>query len=186
MDSPVYFPIPFQLKEGMDIYIRSGFKEKIKLGPIRAFDTHKKIFHFYGKYIKNSLITYTHYKPFFLQGKLPFILKTGKSSLKLFIENYKLGVLHYQLLENSAVFRFIPTIGYNKSFLMMGPSHYIRERYLPEEFPLYIQYNLKNGKAARSLIPNWRCKKEQQSVYLKLPNFKPLIRAGGKSMASTL
>ena len=56
----------------------------------------------------------------------------------------------------------------------MGPSHHLREKDLPEEFPLYIQYNMNNGESFKSLIPDWKCKKEKQQIHLKLPNFEPL------------
>ena len=57
---------------------------------------------------------------------------------------------------------------------MMGPSHHLREKDLPEEFPLYIQYNMNNGESFKSLIPDWKCKKENKKIHLKLPNFEPL------------
>ena len=175
LDSPAYFPVPFQLKEGMGVYVQSGFKEKIKLGSIIAFDEHKKIFHFYGKYIKNTLFTYTHYKPFFYQKDFPLFLKNNlKPIFKLFIEDYKLGSLDHQRSKESSAFKFTPTSGYDASFLMMGPSHYIRNKDLPEKFSLHIQYNLKTGVAVKSSIPNWKCRKEETEVKLNLPNFKNL------------
>lgn len=174
LDSPVYFPVPFQLKEGMNVYILSGSKEKIGLGSIKAFDEHKKFFHFYRKYIKNKLPTYTYYKPFFYQEKLPFFLKRNLKFFKLFIEKHKLGVLYHQLLEKSSVFRFVPSAGYDKSFLMMGPSHYIRNKDLPEKFSLHMRYNLKSGESIKSPIPDWQCRKEKKQILLSLPNFKYL------------
>ena len=56
----------------------------------------------------------------------------------------------------------------------MGPSHHIREENLPYKFSLYMQYNLKNGDILRGLIPNWKCKKIQKQIHLKLPKFEPL------------
>ena len=175
LDSPAYFPVPFQLKEGMSVYIQSGPENKIKLGSIKVFDLYKKIFHFYGRYIKNKLVTYTYYKPYFFLEKLPFSLKKKlKSSLELFIEDYKLGSLYHHPSEKPSVLKFVPSTGYDKSFLMMGPSHYIRNKDLPEKFSLHIQYNFKSGDIVKSPIFNWQCKKEEKQALLNLPNFKYL------------
>ena len=179
LDSPPYFPVPIQLKEGMNIYILLS-KEKLKLGSIKAFDSYKKFFHFYGEYIKNELITYTHYELFFLfKGAFSLLkekLEKIKSPVELFIENYKLGSLYPQLLKNTKAFKFIPTAGYDRSFLMMGPSHLIRDNDLPEEFFLHIQYNLKDESIKKSPLPNWKCRKEEKHIRLKLPNFKSLAK----------
>ena len=97
----------------------------------------------------------------------------------MFVEDYKLGTLRFYYSYGRRVLRFVPVSGYKKSFLMMGPSHSIREKDLPSEFSLYIQYNMsemdeEQGLKSKSLIPDWKCKKEKQRIHLDLPNFEAL------------
>ena len=50
-----FFFLPVSLKEGMKISIQLADKQKFEIGSIEALDTYKKLFVFYGKYIKNQI-----------------------------------------------------------------------------------------------------------------------------------
>ena len=98
--------------------------------------------------------------------------------MELFIQDYKLGKLYFELSEKNKekIFKFFPDQNHEKSFLMMGAfSGYTRVIHFPDEFSLYLQYNMSNGEVLKSLIPDWKCKKEKQKIHLNLPNFEPLI-----------
>ena len=171
-----YIPVPIQLKEGMMIYIQLANGNKIPLGPIKALSAYGKFFNFYENYMINeSDISYR--KTDFELNKIFQFLDTRTQQttqpIELFVENHKLGVLvSYQ---KKSRLKFIPVNGYKKSFLFMGPSSgQIREKDFSDEFPLYIQYNMDNGESFKSLIPDWRCKKEKKQIHLKLPNFEPI------------
>ena len=85
----------------------------------------------------------------------------------------ELGEL-YSVSEKKSPLRFFPTQN-NTSFLMMGGfSGHTREADYSENFSLYLQYNIENGKSFQSVIPNWKCKKENEEFFLELPHFKPL------------
>ena len=175
-----YIPLPIKLKEGTKIYILSSNKTKINLGDIKSLDTQGIFFDFHEKYIITGLDTFRlHHISWLLWKKMPPALKEKlkdlKGPFKLFVGNYKLGTLIPDMFFKGRALKFIPTSGYKKSFLMMGDfSHQIREKHFPPKFSLYIQYNMNTGKSLKSLMPDWRCKKEIQSIHLNLPNFNPL------------
>ena len=73
LTTPIYFPVPIQLKDGMKVYVQLLNKRKIKLGSIKSFDFYKKIFHFYIEYVKNELTTYSHYNVYFIPEKNPLL-----------------------------------------------------------------------------------------------------------------
>ena len=176
LQSPFY-PVFIELKEGMKLYIQWKDGSKITLGTIKALDSYKKIFVFYTEYIEYKLI-HESFGSIFVSDKMPSPLKEKIKNItktpELFIENYKLGVL-YSTSEKQSILRFFPTQNNTKSFLMMGAfSGYTREADFSEEFPLYLQYNIENRKSFQSVIPNWKCKKENKKLFLKLPNFEPL------------
>lgn len=169
------FPLPFSLKQGMKIYIQQAHN-KIELGSIQPLDSHNKFFAFYTKYIKTSSVNYNennvNFPPYvlFVLKKMPNDLREKiKTSGNLFLENHFLG---HTKLEKGKRLRVTPAR--NLSFVMRGPTHSIKEQDLPDEFPLYIQYNTKNGEIFKSLIPDWKCKKQKYPIHLDLPNFEPL------------
>ena len=176
-----YVPLPIQLKEGMKIHIQLTGKNKIELGSIKSLDSFKKFFIFYGAYIENMIdMGYTHYFSYFLLENMPPFLKEKledqKQSAELFVEDYKLGALQPDKQYGHKVLKFIPDKGSKKTFLMMGlSSGFVREKDFPDEFPLYIQYNMNNGAGFKSLIPDWKCKKEKELIHLSLPNLEPLF-----------
>lgn len=173
-----FIPLSFRLKEGMKIYIKSGY-DKIELGAIRPLDTFGRFFMFYGDFVKGEEDRrYIYYRVYFLLKNLStgFLKKIENinNPLELFLEDYKLGVLRRYDFHGQKSLQFDPVNGYKQSFLMMGPSHSVKEKDLPLEFSVYIQYNMENGKIFKSLIPDWRCKKKEKQIHLKLPNFEPL------------
>ena len=180
LNSP-FIPLPIQLKEGMKIYTVLTDNTRVELGLIKALDTYKKLFVFYEDFIEGSQdqVSSTH-KSYFLLKKMPSLFKrqieNSNKPIRLFVGGYKLGELQLYDLYGEKALKFIPMHGYyRKSFLMMGDlSGYIRERQFSTEFPLYIQYNMENGEIFKSLIPEWKCKKEKQAVHLNLPNFEPI------------
>ena len=180
LESP-FFPVSIKLKDNMKIYIQSNKKGegKILLGKIKALDSHKIFFVFCQDYIRSYYdSSFYHYNPYnttyFIRNKMfPHASKNHKK-YDLLIEDHKIGRLK---LKNSKtegeIFTFFPK--YKKSFLMMGAfSGHVRVADFAEDFPLYIHYNKTNGEEIKSLIPDWRCKKEKKEIYLNLPNFKPL------------
>ena len=187
----IYLPIPFQLKEGMKVYIQLSNKEKIELGAIQPLDSHGKFFNFFGEYIENFPSYFDNYNSaygsYFISNEMSSLIKDKLEKLslnnlpKVFIGDYKLGVLKpYTVIDgmvsrSGKILKLIPYNGeYSKSFLMMGPSHFVQEKNLPVEFTLHIKYTMNNGKTFESLIPNWKCKKEKKEIHLNFPNFKPL------------
>lgn len=177
LDFPV-FPLPIQLKSGMRVYIQLPNKKKLDLGGIRALDQFEKFFVFYTDFIEKKKYQFSHYESWFSLKKMPSFFKdriekmTG--SLELFIEDYKLGIFQFDSLNGKRNLRFIPVSGYEKSFLMMGPSHLVREKDFSSRFSLYIQYNMNDQESFHSLIPDWKCKKEDKFIHLQLPHFDPL------------
>ena len=172
----------------MKIYIQRTGKNRLELGSIKSLDSFKKFFIFYGAYIENMIdMAYTHHFSYFLLENMSSFLKEKlrdqKQSMELFVEDYKLGALQPVKQYGRKFLKFIPDKGYKKTFLMMGissghvgiSSGHVREKDFPDEFPLYIQYNMINGASFKSLIPNWKCKKEKEPIHLNLPNFEPLF-----------
>ena len=177
LDFP-FFSLPIQLKEGIKISIRLPNRKKVDLGEIRTLDQSEKFFVFYADFIFKKEYRSRYYESLFLLAQMPSFLKKQikkyNKSLELFIGEYKLGALHFYKFNGKRSLRFIPVNGYEKSFLMMGPSHSVRERDFPSEFPVYIQYNLNDRESIKNLIPDWRCKKEKKLIHLKLLHFDPL------------
>ena len=117
LESP-FIPVSIPLKRGMKIYIQTANKTKIALGEIQPLDTYKKFFVFYSKHIYSYSVTDgNRYKSYFLSEIIPSFLKEKikKGSIKLFVENYKLGKLEFYDLYRLT---FIPVNGYEKSFLI--------------------------------------------------------------------
>ena len=174
-----YLPLSIQLKDNMKVYIRLNNKNKIQLGQIKPLDTYDKFFVFYGEYIKNILYSDYHIAPnqyehiFFIE-EMPFKLKNISSRIELFIGDYNLGRLAPYDYYGKRVLKLFPVNGYKKSFVMVGPSHHIKEKNLSYQFQLYMQYNTANGKNIKSLIPSLECKKEKLQINMELQNFKPL------------
>ena len=156
-------------------------KNRLELGSIKSLDSYRKFFNFYAKYAKSAIdIDYTYWFSYFVLDEMPYFLKEKlrdqKQSAELFVEDYQLGALQPDKRYGHKVLKFIPTEGYEKTFLMVGPSSgHVREKDFPDEFPLYIQYNMINGESFKSLIPDWKCKKEKELIHLSLPNFEPLF-----------
>ena len=175
-----FFRVPIPLKKGMKIYIQSVNGDRFELGSIEALDAYKKLFVFMENYIKSQpphyYDDYSHLF-FFLEEMPPFVKqRIGKMnrSFKLFIENYKLGTLMPYNLNGKNVLKLVFD-KYKKSIFVTGPSHgHVREKDFPDDFFLYIQYNMESGKSFKSLIPDWKCKKEKQKMHLNLSNFIPI------------
>ena len=177
LDFP-FFPLPIQLKTGMKISIQLPNKKRIDLGRIRALDQFEKFFVLYENFIVKKRYQTIHYESWFLLKQMPVSfenqIKEVTGTFGLFVEDYKLGTLYFDDFYGKRALRFIPVNGYKKSFLMMGPSHSVRESDFPAEFPVYIQYNVNDSESFKSLIPDWKCKKKKQHIHLKLPHFDPL------------
>ena len=168
----VYIPLPFQLKEGMKLYIQFKNKNRIELGSIQALDTYNNFFAFYSDHITGGVdYSYTYWIIYLLKTELKINKKEA-----LFIENYKLGdiVMEKRFFEKKWL-KFIPTVGYSNTFLVMGPQDKVTEKDFPEKFSVYMSYETKDGNSFKSLIPDWTCKKEKQKINLDLPNFQPLV-----------
>ena len=171
-----YFPLSVQLKEGMKIYIKSG-RDRIKLGTIKPLDISGRFFVFHEDFIEGKIdINYSYYESYFLLNKMPGFLKKKlertHKPMELFVENDKLGTLRSYDLYGQKSLRLDPVNGYEKSFLMMGPSHHVREKVFPSVFSLSLKYNMNNGETFKSLIPNWKCRKQKKQFMLTLPHFK--------------
>ena len=168
----VYIPIPFQLKEGMKLYVQSNNKTIRELGSIQALDTYNNFFAFYSDHIIGGAdFSYTYWFIYVLKQALKINEKE-----ELFIEDYKLG----RFISKKNIFgkdwlNFLPKDGYSNTFLMMGPQDKVTEKDFPEQFSVYMSYEIKNGKSFKSLIPDWNCKKVKQKINLDLPNFKALF-----------
>ena len=168
----VYIPIPFQLKEGMKVYIQLKNKKQINLGSIESLDTYSHFFVLYVDYLRGKIDhSYTHYFIYFSERGLK--IKITKPA-ELFIGNYKLGQVISEQVYRESLLKFIPAIGYEKTFLMMGPQNFVEEKDFSKKFPVYIKYETKEGDRFKSAIPNWICKKEKQKINLDLPHFEPL------------
>ena len=164
----VYIPLPFQLKKGMKLYIQFKNKSRVELGSIQALDNYNKFFALYSDHIIGK-IDYSHTHWFIYLKDLN--IEEGE----LFIDDYKLGRVANEQLYGKKLLKFIPNIGYQNTFLMMGPQDSVQERDFPNEFPVFINYQTKEGKNFKSLIPDWTCRKEKQEINLDLPHFEPLI-----------
>ena len=189
-----YIPLPHLLKKGMKTYIQLPNKKRVELGTIEPLDMYEKLFVFYGrKYIVNSPNYYSKsksYGTYFILKEMPSSIKKkiddafdSQNKLELFIEKNNLGELKPATLSTDNGFsdkfgtkflKFIPHNEYNDSLLMMGPPHYVSEKDLPPEFPLYIHYNMNKNRELISPVFKWKCKKEKKQVYLNLSNFEPL------------
>ena len=174
-----FFPVSVKLKEQMKIYIQSENGDKTELGPIKALDSYKKFFVLQQNHIHELDDTYAHRSSYLIvkEDRLHKHRENERKKFQVFIENHKMGTLSeskYPFPEQQKnVFKFIPHQGYKKSFLMMGFGGPIREKDIPDEFPVYLQYNMENGEKLKSSA-HGKCKKENQKIRLNLPNFKPL------------
>lgn len=175
LTNSLLLPLSFPLKEGMKIYIQQGesMDDRFELGYLQALDDYHKFFVFYAKYINYraqvSRGSDVLESVLFSLEKLPNQFKKNiKSSGKLFVGNHPIG----HIKPDGDQLRFIPAV--KSLFVIRGPAHSIKDHDLPNEFPLYIQYNMVNGKNFKSLIPDWTCKKQKQRIHLDLPHFEPL------------
>ena len=173
-----YFPLSFQLKRGMKVYIKSG-RSRIELGAIKPLDRFKQFFVFYEDFIDRKLDwNYGYYESYFLLDEMSNSLKKKiektRKPMELYVENYKLGVLQPYNLFGKKSLRLNPVNGYEKSFLMMAPSHHVREEVFSSVFSLSVKYTLNNGETFKSLIPDWKCRKQKKQFILNLPHFKSL------------
>ena len=169
-----FIPVSRQLKEGMSIYLDK--QNKIKLGEIKSLDIYNKFFVFYSDDISVSVKEYyDSYSSYFSlkDTKIKKAVMQSKNK-ELFIENYKLGDLVFENRYGDEYLKIVPEIGIQNTFLMMGPQKHTREQDFPKEFPVYIKYYTGKGKSFKSLIRDWRCKKELKELQLDLPNFEPL------------
>ena len=163
----VYIPLSFQLKEGMDLYIKLKGTSRIKIGEVKSLDVHNK---FFAVYLKPIKLKDDNFKKFvYLSGRALNIPQ--KKEGKLFIENNKLGRLKKQ---TKGFLKFIPENSNFEPLLAMGPQHSVIESDFSDEFPVFIKYQTTNGKNIKSLIPDWTCRKEKQPVQLDLPHFEAL------------
>ena len=171
-----YVSLPISLKEGMKIYMKLQDGTQVKLGPIKPLDNLNKFFNFDSVKVINSVdLSFTHRRVYFVLEDLKNKYHSFKSKPKeLFVEDYKLGRLELDSTQGPDHLKFIPSQGYNQSFLMMGASCCVREEDFPDKFSLHIQYQTTSGKTFKSLIPDWSCRKEKQPIHLNLPNFEPL------------
>ena len=197
----LFFPVSFQLKEGMSIDVRLGEQNqagvrKAKssdshnvfegwgIGEVKSLDSHGIFFVVYGDFaIKTE--NFMHNRSYFILKRPlvpPFRLYAGRHLLGFFesfsAEDRK-DVAFWSFNTESIpddhhIFEFVPVHGYNPSYLTIGSSHPVRERDLPEEFPLFMKYNMENGESVKSLIPDWTCKKEKEHFHLNLPHLEPL------------
>ena len=174
-----YFPIPLKLSNKSTVSIQFPGKKNISLGQIRTLDSFGKFFNLYSNYTKiKPDKNYNYYEVHFFKEKLrqnlkKKLLRNPNKKLYLLIDDYVLGELSpstYYEGEPSLVLK--PRS--KNSFLMMGPQHLVQERQLPSQFPLYMHYVMEDGRALKSLIPEWSCRKEKHTYQLDLPNFEPL------------
>ena len=195
----LFFPVSFPLREGMVIGVRPGGQNQTgealsldshnifkgwKIGEVKSLDSHGIFFVVYGDFaIKTE--NATHNRSYFVLQESPvspFKLYAGKHLLGFFesfsAEDRK-DVAFWSFNTRSIpadhhIFEFIPVHGYNSSYLMIGSSHPVRERDLPEKFPLLVKYNMENGESIKSLIPDWACKKDKEHFHLNLPHLESL------------
>ena len=164
----VYIPLSFQLKGGMKLYIQLKNGKRIELGAVRPLDVYNKFFALYSDHIIEEMdYSYTHW---FIYLKN---LKIGKRA-EIFIDNYKIGNIVKEQVYGKSLLKFIPAIGYENTFLMMGPQDSVQERDFPEEFPVFINYKIEDGRSFKSLAPDWTCRKKKQEINLDLSYFEPL------------
>ena len=173
-----FLPTPVALKAGMKVYIQTTNRNQVKIGAIESLDLHNLLFVFYENYIHdNTAPPWWNWIPLLVLKKMPPFLQSIMQTSRpkaLFVENYKLGDLQSYDLFGQESFRLIPSWK-KRTFLMMGPSsNRIREKNFPSKFPLYVHYEWDDGKSVKSLIPNWKCRKQKTKIDLKLSNFKPL------------
>lgn len=174
-----FFPVSIKLKESMKIHIQSENGDKKELGSIKAMDSYKKFFVLHQNSIHGMDDTDTHRFSYLIVKQDPLHKRKYSIAQKfqVFAEDYKLGTL--SISENPSfkqqknIFKFIPNEGYKNSFLMMGFQDHIKEEFLPDEFPVYLQYNMENGEKLKTPVP-WKCEKKNKEFHLNLPNFKSL------------
>ena len=175
--SSPHFPVPLELTDKSMLFIQHSSGEKVSLGRIKALDSFQKFFSFYSDYaVEYSSENYGH-TLHFLKKKLPQTLKEKllkyPGKLYLLVDDFMLGELFPSIYNNKEP-SFVLKPYSKKTFLMMGPQHLVKEQDLPAQFPLYIHYIMKDGRALKSLIPEWSCRKEPLPYRLDLPHFEPL------------
>ena len=165
----IYIPLPFQLKEGMNLYVDFKGTNRIRLGEVKSLDVHSK---FFAVYLNNMQMESDDFQKFVYLSTRD--LNIPKKEGELFIESNKLGRLVFTKVYQQGFLKFIPRYGSSKVFLAMGPQDSVRESDFPAEFPVFIKYRTTNGKSFKSLIPDWTCRKEKQATRLDLPHFEAL------------
>ena len=172
-----YYPLPIKLKNNMEIYMKFSGGSKTSLGTIQAFDPYEKFFEFSTNYL-SYYSSDVNQETYFIIENLPALLKEKiKKSfgpIKLFVENYYLGELHFYHPEIYQNKKLIFKSQSENNLLLHGHDQLIREAELADKFPLYIKYAMNNGKIFKGLIPNWSCSKEPRKIPLNTINFEPL------------
>ncbi len=184
----VYFSLPIPLREGMPLGIKLKNGESIKWGAIRPLTSARKVFGFYTKSLRYWLhkvkgdkdswrITFNLYpllREIKALSKKP-VSQDDLAEARLLVGNHEIGHLRLRRKKRKSVLVFVPSQKNKKTFLMMGPgSGKVREKNFPDEFALSLKITGEGGKALKSLIPDWTCKKENLKIHLSLPNFEPL------------
>lgn len=172
-----YYPLQFELNNKNRIYIDLQ-GEKILLGRPKPLDTFGIFFNIYTDYIKridsNGLKSI-----YFSIDKLPLSLKKKLllkhyKKIHLLIDDYILGELKLENKNNKEFNLVLKQKNKKKTFLMMGPIHFLKESHLPSFFTLHIHYLMKDGHILKSSIPEWSCRKKKWKYQLSVPNFEPL------------
>ena len=185
LSAPI-FKVKSQLAGEREIHLKFKNGELFALGPLRALDSHNRFFYFYSDYIEQKKDDSSH-MVYFLSYKMPFRLRAKMKNIDyvdLLIGGDKIGRLYpYTRYKKEEKFRLVPNDkSYEKSFLMQGRSSgFISHDDIEDQFSPYIEYNLKGGSKIKSLIPDWKCRKEKERIRLNLPNFQPLNRNTIKS-----
>ena len=184
LSAPI-FKIKSQLVEEKEIYLKFKNAELFALGPLRALDSHNRFFYFSADYIKERSDDPSYYMVQFLSYKMPFRLRKKLKNIDypvdLLIGEDKIAQIYLYTIykkrgkEEKKIFYLVPNKGYEESFLMMGESlSFISHDDIEDQFSPYIEYNLKGGSKIKSLIPDWKCRKEKEPIRLNLPNFHDL------------
>ena len=177
-----YYSLQFKLNNKNKIYIEIQ-GEKILLGRVKPLDTFGKFFNFYTNYISERIDSNGLKSIYFSIEKLPLNIKK-KLSVKIYkkmyllIDDYIFGELKLKT-KNNRESKLILKRKNKKTFLMMGPMHFLKEKHLPIYFPLYIHYFMNDGNILKSLIPEWSCHKEKWKYQLSISNFEPLRKTYG-------
>ena len=182
-----FFSISRRLKEKMKVYIQSENGYRIELGSVKAIDSYKRFFvlpqSIYHIHVNGIDKTYTHHFSYFVLNGNTFHSRHHKikNRFRVYIEDLEIGMLYkikdpsllfFSFEQQDNIFKFIPNHGYGKSFLMVGSVN-SEEKNFSDEFPIHLQYKIKNGKSLTSSVP-WRCRKEGERVHLNLPNFNSI------------